>query len=210
MATLGDKRSAVIGVLAAGAVAVLVLAGCAATDSVASSTEASAAAPSTLVDTSAHLVRPTTVHVGDATDVAANRHMVHLAQRLYTFWNTGDATYLDNTVAPGFTDRTLPAGRAQGRAGLLQASTAFRTAVPDLTCDLADLYITGDTLTARLVFTGHFTGTRNGVHGAGQPIRFSAIDIQHAANGSLITQDWHLEDKLTFLQQAGLVSIAGG
>ena len=36
-----------------------------------------------------------------------------------------------------------------------------------------------------------------------------AIDIQHAGADTRITEDWHLEDNLTFLQQAGLVTVAG-
>jgi hypothetical protein len=46
------------------------------------------------------------------------------------------------------------------------------------------------------------------VHGKGQEIDFNAIDIQHLGSGPTITEDWHLEDNLTFLQQAGLVTLA--
>jgi len=34
----------------------------------------------------------------------------------------------------------------------------------------------------------------------------NAIDIQHLGNGATITEDWHLEDNLAFLQQADLVT----
>ena len=40
-------------------------------------------------------------------------------------------------------------------------------------------------------------------------IAFHAIDIQHLGNGATITEDWHLEDNLAFLQQADLVTVAG-
>jgi predicted ester cyclase len=69
--------------------------------------------------------------------------------------------------------------------------------------------VTGDTFTARLVFQGHFTGTSNGVQGHGQTLNFKAIDIQHVGDDSRIIEDWHLEDNLTFLQQAGLVTDPG-
>jgi len=59
-----------------------------------------------------------------------------------------------------------------------------------------------------LVFQGHFTGTYNGIQGHGQSIDFTAIDIQQTGDDSRITQGWHLEDNLTFLQQAGLVTVA--
>ncbi|GAA1458544.1 ester cyclase [Williamsia maris] len=163
--------------------------------------------PQSLIDRAPGLVRPASVHVA-STDTDRDRATVHIAQQLYTFWNTGDPARLDAAVGPEFRDNTLPSGRPQGPSGPVAASSTFRAAIPDLTCELADLYVTGDTFTARLVFAGSFTGTYNGVRGAGQPIRFGAIDIQHVGAGGKIVEDWHLEDNLTFLQQAGLVTVA--
>lgn len=163
-----------------------------------------------LVDPSPDLVSPGRVHVESGLDRDATRraaHVVLVAQTLYTFWDTGRARYLDRAVDPAFEDRTLPPGRPQGPAGPVAASRTFRAAVPDLSCELADLYVTGDTFTARLVFRGHFTGSYLGVEGRGQTIEFGAIDIQHLGDGRTITEDWHLEDNLTFLLQAGVVTL---
>jgi predicted ester cyclase len=171
----------------------------------------SASAPvndSDLADHTPGLVVPGAVHVAPGTDPRQARTVVHTAQVLYTFWNTGDTKYLDQALTPDFRDNTLPPGRPQGPTGPRIASAGFRAAVPDLTCEVADLYVTGDTLTARLVFRGHFTGTDNGIQGHGQPINFNAFDIQHVGAGTRINEDWHLEDNLTFLQQAGLVTVA--
>ena len=155
------------------------------------------------------LVVPAVVHVAPGADEAQAQRVVLTAQLLYTFWNTGDSSYLDRAVTPFFRDNTLPIGRPQGPDGPRAASALFRAAVPDLSCQLADLYVTGDTFTARLVFEGHFTGTYNGIQGKGQKVDFNAIDIQQTGADTRITQDWHLEDNLTFLQQAGLVTVAG-
>ncbi|KIQ17451.1 lipoprotein [Rhodococcus sp. MEB064] len=159
-----------------------------------------------VIDSSTDLVSPGTVNVGDAPVTDRTRQVVRVAQTLYTFWNTGDAAYLDDAVDPGFVDNTLPPGRPQGPTGPVAASVTFRAAVPDLTCELADLYVTGDTFTARLIFRGHFTGTYGGRAGAGQQIDFGAIDIQHVGDDRIV-EDWHLEDNLTFLQQAGIVPV---
>jgi predicted ester cyclase len=56
-----------------------------------------------------------------------------------------------------------------------------------------------------LRFSGHFTGTFNGVQGQGQAVNFIATDIYRIANGR-IAENWHLEDNLTFLQQIGIVA----
>jgi predicted ester cyclase len=193
----------------------LALAGCAGAPGSSSGTGptgTSASAPVAIpdvVDHSAGLAVPASVHLATGADIAQARAVVHAAQLIYTFWNTGDTSYLDHALSPAFQDNTLPTGRPQGPAGPAAASAAFRVAVPDLTCQLADLYVTGDTFTARLVFQGHFTGTDRGIKGRGQPVNFNAIDIQHVGAEGRIIEDWHLEDNLTFLQQAGLVTIAG-
>lgn len=208
-----------IGTVAAAMVAVAVLAGCgaaAATGTGPADTGAGTtavpggAAPrpsddADLVDRTHGLVEPGTVQVDRSLDTGAARRAVGVAQELYTFWDTGDRTHLDRAVDPSFVDRTLPAGRPQGPDGPVAASAGFRAAVPDLRCELADLYVTGDTITARLVFRGRFTGEYEGVRGRGQVIEFGAIDIQHIGGSGRIVEDWHLEDNLTFLRQAGIV-----
>ncbi|GAA1986261.1 ester cyclase [Catenulispora subtropica] len=159
--------------------------------------------PWKLVDSSGDLVVPKALTVDRSIGERRARLEVRLAQQLYTFWNTGQAQYLDAAVSPAFRDNTLPSGRPQGPSGPLFASKNFRAAVPDLSCELADVLITGDKITARLVFRGHFTGTFNGIQGAGQTIDFNAIDIQHVGTDQII-EDWHIEDNETLLTQLGV------
>jgi predicted ester cyclase len=59
---------------------------------------------------------------------------------------------------------------------------------------------------SHLHFTGRFTGTFMGHAGAGQPIDFIAIDILRIRDGR-ITDNWRLEDNLTFLQQIGAATV---
>ncbi|WP_330180094.1 ester cyclase [Nocardia sp. NBC_01503] len=178
---------------------------CAATVLGACSTQAKPSADP--VDRSGRLLIPQAVHIDGGLGAEQAERQVRVAQLLYTFWNTGDTGYLDRAIAPTFRDNTLPPGRPQGPTGPATASKSFRTAVPDLTCELSDLYLTGDTLTARLVFRGHFTGTYNGTQGTGQPVEFNAIDLQHlGGDHTVITEDWHIEDNLTFLHQIGQAS----
>jgi predicted ester cyclase len=163
----------------------------------------------TLIDHAPELIKPSRLFVDASLDESRARHMVHIGQQLYTFWHTGDTAFLDRAVEPSFVDNTLPAGRPQGPSGVKQASAAFRRAVPDLTCELAELLVVADRLAVRLRFRGHFTGTYNAVVGNGQTIDFIAFDIQHVGLDR-IAEDWHLEDNLTFLQQAGLATVAQG
>lgn len=159
--------------------------------------------PRSLIDRTPGLVQPAVLTVDRSIGRRRASQEVRLAQQLYTFWNTGQQKYLDAAVSPYFKDNTLPGGRPQGPTGPAFASKNFRTAVPDLTCELADLLITGDKITARLVFRGHFTGTFDGVRGKGQEVRFNAIDIQHVGADKIV-EDWHIEDNETLLSQLGV------
>jgi predicted ester cyclase len=127
------------------------------------------------------------------------------ARRYATFWSSGDPELARQALAPDFIDRALPPGREQGVAGPLAASRAFHAAVPDLRCEVQQMIVSGDRVVSHLRFTGHFTGTFNGVQGQGQAVNFIATDIYRIAQGR-IAENWHLEDNLTFLQQIGVVA----
>jgi predicted ester cyclase len=139
-------------------------------------------------------------------DVGPSRRAVMLARAraFYGFWDTGDETLLRRAIADDFVDHTLPPGRPQGPAGPRAASKVFRAAVPDLKVSVLQQILASDRIVSHLRFTGHFTGQFNGTTGAGQPVDFIATDIL-AVHGDRITDNWHLEDNLTFLQQIGLV-----
>jgi predicted ester cyclase len=74
--------------------------------------------------------------------------------------------------------------------------------VPDLRVAVLQQLVVGDRVVSHLRFTGHFTGTFGGVSGQGQSVDFIATDILKISDGK-ITDNWHLEDNLTFLRQMG-------
>jgi predicted ester cyclase len=122
----------------------------------------------------------------------------------YGFWINGSQALLDKALSPRFVDHTLPSGRPQGPTGPAMASKAFLTAVPDLKTAVVQRLVVGDRVVSHLRFTGHFTGTFQGVQGHGQLVDFIATDILRVQDGR-ITDNWHLEDNLTFLRQIGIV-----
>ena len=89
--------------------------------------------------------------------------------------------------------------------GPAAASKAFLAAVPDLKVEVVQRLVVGDRVVSHLRFTGNFTGTFGNVEGKGQPIDFVATDILRVVDG-LIVDNWHLEDNLTFMRQAGLLA----
>ena len=119
---------------------------------------------------------------------------------LYGFWNNGSADLLKKTLSPEFFDHALPPGRPQGAT----ASRGFLAAVPDLVVTVVQQRVVGDRVVSQVRLTGHFTGKLGDAQGHGQPIDFLAIDILRVQGGK-VTDNWHLEDKLGFEQQAGLL-----
>jgi predicted ester cyclase len=131
---------------------------------------------------------------------------VKAVRAFYDFWNTGDAALLKQAIAENFTDRTLPPGRPQGPEGPAFASRQFRVAVPDLKVTLEKMIVTDNYVTVHMSFTGHFTGTFGQTQGKGQPIAFIATDLLKVEYGR-ITDNWHIEDNLTLLQEMGVAKV---
>jgi len=124
----------------------------------------------------------------------------------YDFWNTGDEALLKEAIASNFTDHTLPSGRPQGPQGPAFASRRFRAAVPDLKVTVEKMIIAGDYVTVHMKFTGHFTGRLGHTQGNGQSVPFIATDLVKIENGR-ITDNWHIEDNLTLLQEMGIAKL---
>ena len=144
-------------------------------------------------------------HHLELSDRSAQTESVERASLRYAaFWNTGNEAYAKEALASDFVDRTLPAGRAPGLEGALQASRNFRAAVPDLTSDVDDMTVVGDRAMLHLHFKGHFTGKFKDIQGSGQAIDFQAFDLYRVQDGKIV-ENWHLEDNLTLLKQLGAI-----
>jgi predicted ester cyclase len=152
------------------------------------------------------LPEPESITVDRSLSAGDAAQMIKTARLFYAFWDTGNAEYASAAVDNDFHDNTLPPGRPQGPKGLLYASQAFRSAVPDLHCTIEDLLVSGDKITARLLFTGTHKGEFMEHPATGKPVRFFAIDILRIRDGKIV-EDWHLEDNLTLLEQLGVVSL---
>jgi len=151
------------------------------------------------------LTRPQVLVVDGNLTPSRRTALLKPVDAFYGFWVNGSPRLLAIALSPRFVDHTLPPGRPQGPTGPAAASKAFLTAVPDLKVAVEQRIVVADRVVSHLRFTGHFTGSFQGVIGKGQPIDFIATDILKVRDGK-ITDNWHLEDNLTFLKQIGLVS----
>jgi predicted ester cyclase len=154
----------------------------------------------------ADLVRPEEIVVSDTIPPDQRDAELDAARAFYNFWNTGDAAFLKRAIADDFVDRTLPVGRPQGPEGVVFASRAFRGAVPDLKVILHKMIVAGSYVIVHMSFAGHFTGAFGTAKGDGRSVSFIATDMLRIQNGR-ITDNWHIEDNLTLLQQMGAVTV---
>jgi predicted ester cyclase len=134
----------------------------------------------------------------------AAQPVILAARRYAAFWNTGEERHAEAALAQDFFDRTLPPGRPQGLKGVLEASKNFRASIPDLRAEIEELLVVKDRAVVRYIFTGHFTGRFKDLKGDGREISFRAVDIYRVQNGQ-ISDNWHLEDNLSLMQQLGIV-----
>ena len=135
----------------------------------------------------------------------AAQPVILAARRYAAFWNTGEPRYAEAALAKNFVDRTLPSGRPEGLKGVLEASKNFRAAIPDLRTEIEELLVVNDRAVVRYIFTGHFTGRFKDLKGDGREISFRAVDIYRVQDGQ-ISDNWHLEDNLSLMQQLGVVT----
>lgn len=149
--------------------------------------------------------KPDVLIVASGMSAAQRSMLTQTARTFYAFWNTNDVTQGSSVLSPSFTDRDLPPGRPQGPTGPLFANTQFRKAIPDLQCHILQQIIAGDRVVTNMRFTGHFTGTFGSINGTGQQVDFVATDILRIEAGK-ITDNWHIEDNLTFQTQIGAVT----
>jgi predicted ester cyclase len=136
----------------------------------------------------------------------AAQPVILAARRYAAFWNTGEARHAKAALARNFVDRTLPPGRPQGLKGVLKASKNFRAAIPDLRAEIEELLVVEDRAIVRYLFTGHFTGTFKDLKGDSREISFRAVDVYRVQNWQ-ISDNLHLEDNLSLMQQLGVVKL---
>ncbi|MGL4751052.1 ester cyclase [Aeromonas veronii] len=141
------------------------------------------------------------IYVNDSS--AAVNLIKNAAMNYAKFWNTGEENYAREALATNFIDKTPPEGRKAGIEGVLEASSNFRKAVPDLHVTVEHLLITGEFATIRYRFKGHFSGAMGDQKGENQTIDFPAVDIYQVQEGKIVN-NWHMEDYNTFFTQAGV------
>jgi len=131
-------------------------------------------------------------------------------------WNRGNVAILDEVFAADYVFHG-PAGRMATDIETYKRNiSAWRTAFPDFHMMIEDAFAEGDKVVLR--WTIHFTHRgesenipmemlRN-VPPTGKQVRFVGMDIYHFRGGKIV-EAWRSWDRLSLLQQVGVVPTSG-
>jgi predicted ester cyclase len=121
----------------------------------------------------------------------------------------GDTAVIDELVSPEASDHeagTSP--RGQGRERFQWVVGLLRTAFPDLEVTVEDIVTAGDKTWARVRYHGTHLGRFMGAAPTQRRAEWDGVSICRWADGRLV-EHWGVVDRLSGLQQLGLVSAAG-
>jgi predicted ester cyclase len=126
-------------------------------------------------------------------------------------FNTGQLDVIDDLVRPDAiehaADPKLTTNR--GPTPLKETIRAVRTAFPDLKVVPEQIVVEGDLLMARVRMTGTNRGPWEGGPATNKAFDIDSVDIVRYQAGRVV-EHWEVMDRLTMLQQLGLLPPAGG
>lgn len=119
--------------------------------------------------------------------------------------NQKNLAVLDQFVSPDAVNHTVPSGLPQGPSQFL---SLHLTAFPDVQATVEDLLADGDKVVALVSYRGIHQGAFRAIAPTGKPISVMGINIFRIVNGQMV-EHWGLADRLSALQQLGVVPPAG-
>jgi|SRR5262245_4152053 steroid delta-isomerase-like uncharacterized protein len=117
-----------------------------------------------------------------------------LVRRYYEeLWNRWDFALADELLAEGLTFRGSLGVTVRGRDGFKGYMEAVRRAFPDFHNRVEELVAEGDTVAARLTYTGTHRGELFGIRPTGRFVTYVGVAIFRIAAGR-ISEGWVLGD----------------
>ena len=123
-------------------------------------------------------------------------------------WRTGNASLIDEHMAPNYVLHKPPTGFAPDREGLKAILHAMRSAFPDLRMTVEDVVAEGDKVVQRRLYEGTHKGELFGIPASGKSVSVSQITVSRVADGKFV-EEWAETDFLGMLQQLGVVPAMG-
>ena len=122
--------------------------------------------------------------------------------------NQGRLEVADELFAEDFVDHG-PMGDIQGRETFKSLVGQWRSAVPDVHCELENIFVQGDLAGWIVRTTGTHTGDGLGFPATGKPFETVSANIGRFRNGKA-AEHWSEQGMLSMLMQLGLLPMGGG
>ena len=125
-----------------------------------------------------------------------------LHARVMDALGAGDASVLDEVLAPDVVDHNPLPDQAPGREGFKQWFAMVREAFPDVTATVEDALAEGDLVAARVTYRATHRGPFVGLPATGRTVEFAAFHIVRISGGRIV-EWWGLADLLGAVLQIG-------
>ena len=124
-------------------------------------------------------------------------------------FNEGKVDLIDEIVSADYVDRDEPLpGIPPNRDGFKMLVPVFRTAFPDLHCEIIRQLQDGDVHVGHMTVEGTMQGDFAGMPATGKHAKWEEIHIGRFKNGKLV-EHWSVQDQLGMMQQLGLAPAPG-
>jgi steroid delta-isomerase-like uncharacterized protein len=115
--------------------------------------------------------------------------------------NQGRVEVISELYSPKFTDHSPGPGQLPGPAGIVDAVTQYRTAIPDLEVKVEDVVVSGDRVVTRETWRGTHMEEIAGVPATGK--QFTAIRMHiFRIEDDLIAEEWTAGSIIDVLRNA--------
>ena len=118
--------------------------------------------------------------------------------------NEGQLERADDLVAVDFVELDPLPGQQQGREGLKQVISAFRTAFPDIRWVIEEMVAEGDKVFSRFTWHGTHRGEFFGVPATGRQISVMGMVVDRVVAGKMV-ESQILMDSLSMMRQLGVI-----
>lgn len=138
-------------------------------------------------------------------DLAENKGIVQL---WFNVWGTGNVAEFDSLLVPNYVHHWGQGSDTTGVAAFKQRVEEFRTAFPDLSLTVDQVFGEGDAVAVRWTAHGTHQGTFRGIAPTGRSVTWTGINVFRLDCGR-VAETWNETDDWGLLQQLGAVPPIG-
>ncbi len=132
-----------------------------------------------------------------------NKAIIQLAYA--ELFDQGKLSLAEELIAPDYIDHVAPPGLTnRGPEAMRQLVTLFHSAFPDVHHTVEELVAEGDTVAARVTWSGTHRGPFLGIAPTGRAVRQAQMHFIRFRNGQVV-EHWAVRDDLGLMQQLGVI-----